>query len=93
MTLPGIRIILFTVLILFVFPCYLISQSNLTVGEVSAEPGEKKSGYINVPGGEDDGPVKIPVTLINGKKDGLALALVAGVHGYEYPPVLAMKIL
>lgn len=34
--------------------------------------------------------VKVPITVINGAKDGPTLALVAGVHGYEYPPVLAM---
>ena len=87
---PYRRYLLFTLLSLFVFPYYLASQSNLTVGEVSAAPGEKKSGYITVPGGEDDGPVRVPVTVINGEKDGPTLALVAGVHGYEYPPVLAM---
>ncbi len=87
---PFRRYIIFTLLILFVFPYYLGSQSALTVGEVSAAPGEKKSGYITVPGGDDDGPVKIPVTVVNGEKDGPTLALVAGVHGYEYPPVLAM---
>lgn len=76
--------------ILFLIPFSLFSQSVLQVGEVSALPGEKKSGYINVPGGEDDGPVRIPVTVINGIKDGPTLALIAGVHGYEYPPVLAM---
>jgi len=82
--------ILITLLIMLVLPSNMVSQSTLTVGEVSTAPGEKKSGYIIVPGGEDDGQVKIPITVINGKNDGPTLALVAGVHGYEYPPVLAM---
>jgi predicted deacylase len=30
------------------------------------------------------------VTIIHGAKEGKTLALVAGVHGYEYPPILAL---
>ncbi len=67
-----------------------IAQKTITVGELTAKPGEKKNGYIIVPAGEDSDVVKVPITLINGVKDGPTLALVAGVHGYEYPPVLAM---
>ncbi len=67
-----------------------IAQKPLAVGEVTAAPGEKRSGYIIVPAGNDAPEVKIPVTVVNGSKDGPVLALIAGVHGYEYPPVLAM---
>lgn len=67
-----------------------IAQISITVGAVTAKPGEKKSGYIVVPAGEDSDIVNVPITIINGIKDGPTLALLAGVHGYEYPPVLAM---
>ena len=77
------------VMILFI-PSILVSQTPFTVGEIETIPGQKKSGYIIVPAGKDCGEVKIPVTVINGSKTGPVLALVAGVHGYEYPPVLAM---
>lgn len=60
------------------------------VGEVSTIRGEKKSGYIIVPAGDDCPELKIPVTVINGANEGPVLALVAGVHGYEYPPILAL---
>lgn len=80
--------------VMIVFICLLSStifaQKTFTVGEVNTKPGEKKSGYIIVPPGEDSDEVKVPVTVINGAKDGPVLALFAGVHGYEYPPVLAM---
>lgn len=66
------------------------AQQAIKVGEVNAQPGEKKSGYILVPPGQDSDGVRIPVTVINGSKEGPVLALFAGVHGYEYPPVLAM---
>jgi predicted deacylase len=63
---------------------------NLTVGNVSTSLGEKKSGYILVPAGDDCEEVYIPLTVINGAKEGPVLALIAGVHGYEYPPILAL---
>jgi predicted deacylase len=58
-------------------------------GPVRANPGEIKSGHLQVPG-PDGGAASIPVTVIRGLKDGPTLALVAGVHGYEYPPILAL---
>ncbi len=83
-------------LICFLFWCltFLVltafSQS-IRVGEVSASPGEKKSGFIIVPAGQDGPEVKIPVTVINGVNEGPVLALIAGIHGYEYPPILALQ--
>ncbi len=40
----------------------------------------------------DDGgdEARIPMTVISGRKDGPVLALIAGTHGYEYPPILAL---
>jgi predicted deacylase len=60
-----------------------------TVGTITAAAGEIKSGYLQVPKKSDPG-CEIPVTIINGSKKGKVLALVAGVHGYEYPPILAL---
>jgi predicted deacylase len=48
-----------------------------------------RSGYLPVPR-KDDPETFIPVTIINGSKPGKVLSLVAGVHGYEYPPILAL---
>lgn len=56
-----------------------------TVGPLRAEAGAAVSGVLAVPGAE------IPVTLIHGARPGPVLALVAGVHGYEYPPILALQ--
>lgn len=81
---------LFVLLLLTLISIPTLTQNLLSVGEVTVEKGEKKSGYIIVPAGQDSDIVNIPITLINGVKDGPTLALVAGVHGYEYPPVLAM---
>ncbi len=39
----------------------------------------------------DLGFTRIPITVIKGSKPGPALALTAGIHGYEYPPILALQ--
>lgn len=76
-------------LLIFQFS-FSIAQKSFKVGGITTLPGEKSSGFIVVPQGNDCGEIKIPVTIINGIKEGPVLALVAGTHGYEYPPVLAM---
>ena len=80
----------FAVLVLSLLIPVIIYGQDFKVGEVITKPGEKSSGYIIAPAGDDSGEVRIPVTVVNGIKAGPVLALVAGVHGYEYPPVLAM---
>ena len=45
---------------------------------------------IAIPAGPDAG-TEIPVTTIRGALPGPKLALVAGNHGYEYPPILALQ--
>jgi len=64
-------------------------SGSFEVGDLKVGPGESKSGYLSL--SEKDGISSfIPLTVINGSKKGKVLALVAGVHGYEYPPILAL---
>jgi predicted deacylase len=63
---------------------------NFTVGGISANRGELVSGFITVPRGMDEGS-EIPVTIAHGANDGPVLALIAGTHGYEYPPITALQ--
>src|SRR5258708_962751 len=49
-----------------------------------------ESRMIDVPAGSDAG-TQIPVTTIRGAAPGPTLALIAGNHGYEYPPILALQ--
>ena len=57
----------------------------LNVGTLSAAPGQKVQDHLEVPGT----PVKMPVTLINGEKDGKTVVITGGTHGGEYPGVEA----
>ena len=62
----------------------------ITVGNATSRPGEKVSGFITVPAGSDPG-TQIPVTIVAGPRDGPVLALIAGVHGSEPSPIVALQ--
>jgi len=61
-----------------------------SVGTASAAPGQKSTGYLEVPAGVD-AATSIPVVVINGAKPGPVLALVTGAHGTEYVSVIAVE--
>jgi hypothetical protein len=65
------------------------TNTEFRVGGLKVRPGEAVSGYLDVPAKAGEGTV-IPVTIINGLSKGPVLACVAGIHGYEYPPILAL---
>jgi len=70
-------------------PADQVAGRAFTLGRFQVKPGESFSGYLPVP--EKDGVgTEIPVTIINGMQKGKILALVAGTHGAEYPPILAL---
>jgi hypothetical protein len=68
----------------------LQQPAPLTVGPVTARAGEKVSGYLVVPAAADSG-TRIPITVIRGARPGPTLALVAGTHGAEVAPVVALQ--
>ena len=84
-------ILLFLFVLMIANPA--LCQEILTVGGVTCSSGELKSGFINVPAGSDGPEILIPITVVNGNKKGPVLALTAGIHGYEYPPILALQML
>jgi len=65
------------------------SQDDFIIGPLKVPPGQALSGSLEVSAKEGPGTA-IPVTVIHGAKKGKTLALVAGIHGYEYPPILAL---
>ena len=76
---------------LFVFvPGVAVGQAKFSVGTASAAPGEKATGFIEVPAGVD-AATSIPVAVIRGSKPGPVLALVSGLHGTEYASIIALE--
>jgi predicted deacylase len=68
----------------------LQQTTPLTVGPVTARPGERASGYLDVPAGVDSG-TRIPITVIRGARPGPTVALIAGTHGVEVAPIVALQ--
>jgi uncharacterized protein len=76
--------------IVFLFPLFVYAQGSFSVGSASAAPGQKSTGYLEVPAGVD-AATRIPVVVINGEKRGPVLALVSGAHGTEYTSIIALE--
>jgi len=66
------------------------ADAPFTVGPVAARSGTIASGLIEVPAAADAG-TSIPVSVIRGARPGPVLALIAGNHGYEYAPIIALQ--
>lgn len=61
------------------------------VGALSAQPGTLVSGALEVEDRPGSPGTSIPVTLVHGADPGPTLAVIAGVHGYEYPGITALQ--
>lgn len=66
------------------------TRNAFTAGPVTAQPGEKASGMIQVSAASDEA-TQIPISVIHGATPGPVFALVAGNHGYEYTPIIALQ--
>ena len=66
------------------------ADESFAIGSVSAARGTKASGVLTVPAGVDQATF-IPITIVHGATAGPVLALVAGVHGSEYSPILSLQ--
>jgi predicted deacylase len=72
-------------------PCGAAGQAAVSVGSVSAAPGTTASGTLQVPARTGEAGTTIPFTIVNGASAGPVLALVAGTHGMEYVPIIALQ--
>lgn len=62
----------------------------LTIGSAAARPGQAASGFIDVPAGVDTA-TRIPISIVRGAQPGPTLALIAGTHGSEVAPIVALQ--
>src|SRR5215470_3357125 len=69
---------------------YAQTRASLTVGPLTVQPGGKASGMMQVSSGKDEATT-IPISVIHGAQPGPTLALIAGNHGYEYTPIIALQ--
>jgi uncharacterized protein len=68
-----------------------MAQQPFSVGPVTAAAGAAIAGTLDVPARGGDGGTTIPITVINGTTSGPVLALIAGTHGMEYVPIIALQ--
>jgi predicted deacylase len=76
-------------LLVLVLAASAAAGADFVIGGTAVKPGTTVSGVLPV-AGPDGTATGIPFTVINGAKSGPVLALVAGVHAFEYPPILAL---
>ncbi|HKW01504.1 MAG TPA: M14 family metallopeptidase [Vicinamibacterales bacterium] len=60
-------------------------------GSVTVPPGSIVSGMLDVPVSGTSPASFVPFSVLHGTSPGPVLALVAGVHGMEYAPILALQ--
>jgi predicted deacylase len=72
-------------------PAATAAQQPFTVGGIVAAPGTTASGTIQIPARAGDEGTSLPISIVHGARPGPVLALVAGVHGQEYTPILALQ--
>lgn len=66
------------------------AMEAVAIGALAAAPGTRVSGFLPVPAGPD-GTTAIPVTILHGTRPGPTLAVIAGIHGSETTPILAVQ--
>ena len=64
-----------------------MAQSSFPFQNRQIQPGTKEHFMVPIVSGQDT--TAIPITVFNGVVDGETLGITAGVHGYEYAPILA----
>jgi predicted deacylase len=85
-----LRLMLASIFITFTAPAAFASDAQpFVIGDEIVAPGTRSDFRLPVPASADEPASFIPVTVLHGKKDGPVLASVSGVHGYEFPPILA----
>jgi predicted deacylase len=77
-------------LLLFALSPAAWAGDDFVIGGARIKAGSTASGFLAVPATKGDAGTEIPYTVINGARKGKVLALVAGIHGFEYPPILAL---
>jgi hypothetical protein len=85
------KVIYFYSIIFLISICTIEAQNNtLNIGNIKADPGQKVSDSLYIEKGVDK-ETFIPITIINGVKEGPVLTLIAGIHGTEYVPIIVLQ--
>jgi uncharacterized protein len=68
-----------------------LAQSPFTLEGVTAQPGTLAAGSLRIAPRNGDAGSEVPFSILHGTKTGPVLALIAGTHGMEYVPIVALQ--
>ena len=68
-----------------------LAQQGFTIGPMTVPPAKVAYTSLEVVAKGGDSGTTIPITVINGAAPGPVLALIAGTHGMEYVPIVALQ--
>src|SRR5688572_27796878 len=71
--------------------CAGAAQAPLSIAGVAPAAGTAASGSVSIAPRNGDAGASIPFTIIRGRTPGPVLLLVAGTHGAEYVPIVALQ--
>jgi predicted deacylase len=86
-----LRVITIVIAISAAASCAGSAQAPLSIAGVAPAAGTTASGTVNVAPRNGDAGTSIPFTIIRGRTAGPVLLLVAGTHGAEYVPIVALQ--
>jgi predicted deacylase len=66
------------------------TSEPIVVGPITAAPGERATGLVQVHLGGDHVAV-LPIAIVNGTRPGPRVAVTAGIHGAEYVSIAALR--
>ena len=72
------------------FPLTAQPPAAFTIRSITARPGSAASGFLEIPAGAD-AATRVPISIVHGRERGPTLALVAGTHGSEVAPIVALQ--
>ena len=78
-------------LLLVARPAAAQPRAPFAIGGQTVAAGTRVDLDLAVPAGTADGATRVPVTVFHGALPGPVLALTAGVHGFEFVPILAAQ--
>lgn len=67
------------------------ARAPFTIAGHAVAAGTRADILIEVPAGPSDPGTVVPVTVFHGATPGPVLTVTAGVHAYEFPPILAAQ--
>jgi len=88
---PHARAVLALFASLVAVPAGAQPRAPFVIGATAVAAGQRADLDLPVPAGATDGATRVLVSVFHGAAPGPVLALTAGVHGFEFVPILAAQ--